>query len=249
MFTREELNQIEQLKTDKPTFQYLFDKTNKENQYTLSHISHSIRNDLTVLMSSFQLMETCHPEVRTFKYWEEYTKSAVHIRDFLDEVSDYCNSSRLNCSFFNLDKLLDDIVCSVSHKPESCPASVCFQTEASCPDFYGDPAKLRHAFELIVKNSCEAVSEDNGKIDLSLSFTDNFLQISVSDNGKGFSEEIRKNLWTPFSSDKKHHSGLGLCTANNIILSHGGYMDLAYTGPDGTCMAVYLPLSQSGKYK
>lgn len=249
MFTRDELNQIEKLKTDNPKLHYLFHKIEQENQYFISKIQHSIRNDLTLMMSSIQITETRHPEVNGFKYWKECMNSAVYIRDLLEELSDYYNSCRITCLSFNLDRLLADLARSASCTGCASHTSVLLRIEDSCPVFDGDPGKLYHALELLIKNSYEAIPEENGRILLTLSQASDFYKISVFDNGKGFPDEMKQEPWKPFSSSKKHHTGLGLCTANSIVLAHGGHMRLAYSDTCGTCLEIYLPLSRSGKYK
>lgn len=250
MLTREELNQINELKLSNPLFQRLFDKVEQEHQYTLSQISHRIRNDLTPMMSSFQFIEYYHPEVHGFKYWKENKNGIIYIRDFLEQISDFYKGSRVNFLSFNLDRMLTDLVHSTQSESYSIPASITLEIIDSCPELYGDSAKLYHALELLIRNSYEAIPENTGSISLTLSRENSFHKISIYDNGSGFSEEMRDRLWIPFSSDKQHHSGLGLCIANRIILSHGGYMELAQSLPGDTCFHIYLPAGQaSGEYE
>lgn len=249
MLTREELDKIEQLKAAHPDFQYLFEKIEQEHQHILSQISHNIRNDLTLLMSSFQFTESSHPEVRSFKYWNGCRNDVICMRDFLEQLSDYYKSSDITYYPFNLETMLNDLVQSARYEHYYLPASIILQVEDSCPEIYGDTIKLYHALELILENSFEAISKTDGKITLTLSLSEPYCKISVSDNGSGFSEEIQQKLWTPFTSDKKHHVGLGLCIANRIILAHGGYIRLAHTGSNGSSLDIYLPLLHSGKYK
>ncbi len=246
MFTREELNQLEQLKSDNPKLRYLLDKLDQEQKCALSYLSHSIRNDLTVLMSSFQITEKHHPEVRDFKHWKECVQGAFYIRNLMEDLYDYEHSSTIHCSPIMLNELLVDLVDFFPHERYSPASSVILQTEESCPEYYGDSTKLCHALELLLINSYEALPEENGKIEITLSCKNSFFQISISDNGKGFSKDMREKLWQPFATDKQHHTGLGLCTAHGIILAHGGHMKLAWSGAEGTCIEIYLPFLSVG---
>ncbi len=243
MFTREELNQLEQLKADNPKLRQLLDKYDQEQKYALSYLSHSIRNDLTVLMSSFQITEKCHPEVRDFKHWQECVKGAFYIRNLMEDLYDYEHSSTIHCSPIMLNELLTDLVDFFPHEHYSTASSVTLQTAEFCPEYNGDSLKLYHALELLLINAYEALPEENGKILLTLSCTNSLFQITISDNGKGFSKDMKKKLWQPFATDKQHHTGLGLCTAHGIILAHGGHMKLAWSGMEGTCIEVYLPIA------
>ena len=47
---------------------------NKDNQLLISKISHELRNPLTIIYSTLQLIESRHPETRTFEHWHELMK-------------------------------------------------------------------------------------------------------------------------------------------------------------------------------
>lgn len=42
-----------------------------ELNLTIAKITHEIRNPLTLINSSLQLIETMHPEVRDFQFWNQ----------------------------------------------------------------------------------------------------------------------------------------------------------------------------------
>lgn len=44
---------------------------NKDEQLVISKISHELRNPLTIIYSTLQLIESRHPEARTFDHWHE----------------------------------------------------------------------------------------------------------------------------------------------------------------------------------
>lgn len=50
--------------------------------------------------------------------------------------------------------------------------------------------------------------------------------ISVSDNGCGIPEGLRKKIFLPFYTTKKQGSGVGLALAQQIMLAHGGAIKL-----------------------
>jgi two-component system sensor histidine kinase AtoS len=67
--------------------------------------------------------------------------------------------------------------------------------------------------------------------------------IEIRDNGCGMSEEIRRNIFTPFfSTKKKAGSGLGLALTARIIKAHGGQV-LVESEPDrGAAFRIHLPI-------
>jgi signal transduction histidine kinase len=72
------------------------------------------------------------------------------------------------------------------------------------------------------------------------------LQITISDTGGGISPEILPRLGQPFVTTKPpgHGLGLGLCECLLRLERHGGCLEIAQTGPEGTTVTIGLPAEQ-----
>jgi signal transduction histidine kinase len=53
------------------------------------------------------------------------------------------------------------------------------------------------------------------------------VQISVSDNGPGISEEVLERIFLPFYSTKSNNSGIGLSLSQQIMLLHHGRLEVS----------------------
>jgi signal transduction histidine kinase len=87
-------------------------------------------------------------------------------------------------------------------------------------------------------------SVNSGKIVLGCTIgKDDFLIISVSDNGCGIDESIRHKIFEPFfTTDRKNHSGLGLHTASNLVENKlKGRIEIESTSTSGTTFVVKIP--------
>lgn len=62
-------------------------KLKEEHHLALSRISHEIRNPVTLINSSMQLIEAEHPEVLSFDLWDDMKKDMLFLRRLLDELS------------------------------------------------------------------------------------------------------------------------------------------------------------------
>ncbi|MBI4690615.1 MAG: response regulator [Nitrospirae bacterium] len=71
--------------------------------------------------------------------------------------------------------------------------------------------------------------------------------ISVTDNGIGMNEDIRKKIFKPFFTTKKDGkgTGLGLSIAYRIIKQHSGYVNVYSESGRGTTFKIYLPVTAS----
>jgi len=68
------------------------------------------------------------------------------------------------------------------------------------------------------------------------------LHLSVADNGPGIDRSIRRNIFDPFFTTKSEGSGLGLAVVHNIVIRHGGFIEVHSEPGSGTVFDIYLPV-------
>ena len=125
---------------------------------------------------------------------------------------------------------------------------------------HADRTQLYRSLFNLVRNAVEAMtpalaandgsanSEDSacddqiGAVTVRAERTEKDLSIIVADTGPGIPEHARSELFEPFKgSQKPGGSGLGVAIAAEIIHAHGGEINLAASGPDGTQFEITLP--------
>jgi signal transduction histidine kinase len=95
-----------------------------------------------------------------------------------------------------------------------------FEFDLPNTPFYisADSQQMEQVLINVVKNSVEAIDQE-GFVRFSL---DAKLKIlTISDNGKGISEDLSEQLFSPFFSTKKDGQGIGLTLVREILLNHG----------------------------
>jgi signal transduction histidine kinase len=111
------------------------------------------------------------------------------------------------------------------------------------PEFtlYADPEQMHRVFLNLCRNAAE-VQGGEGVIEITaMRDAAGTSHIRVRDEGPGIPEAVRPNLFKAFSSAKAGGTGLGLATARDIVLAHGGQISLETTGPEGSTFLVCLP--------
>ena len=69
-----------------------------------------------------------------------------------------------------------------------------------------------------------------------------WLEFSVTDHGAGISEDVARQLFTPFFTTKPEGMGLGLSLCRTVVEQHGGALQYAAQLPQGTVFTFTLPI-------
>lgn len=107
----------------------------------------------------------------------------------------------------------------------------------------GNEGKLHQVFINIIANATDAI-HDKGIIRISTFLDNNFLCVSVKDNGSGIKKEIINKIMDPFFTTKDAGSGvgLGLSISYGIIKEHKGDIEINSIEGEGTEVLIYLPV-------
>ena len=208
----------------------------------LSKMFHEIKNPLTLIGSSLQLIESEHPEVKTYRFWNQTIKDLHNLREFINELSDFQKVSNLQKTLISLFDFTEDLIDSTAGFLETLKISLQFECEILDLDFVGDEAKLRQAVINLLKNAAESSSAGSAIL-LRISADTQMLCMEVTDRGCGIGKEYLSKIFEPFHTTKSYGTGLGLPIVKRIVDSHGGRLSINSTEGAGTTVQMFLPLS------
>lgn len=67
------------------------------------------------------------------------------------------------------------------------------------------------------------------------------LILSVTDNGDGVPDAIKRKIFEPFFTTKTHGTGLGLAVVKSVVTAHNGQLSVTDATNGGACFNVVLP--------
>jgi signal transduction histidine kinase len=104
-----------------------------------------------------------------------------------------------------------------------------------------DPLQIQEVVMNLVENGIDATSE--GSVRVRVEERPDAYAIIVSDTGSGLSPEVQARLFEPFFTTKPHGEGigLGLLLSNNIVMDHGGTLEVSSKLGGGSTFTVLLP--------
>lgn len=215
-----------------------------ENYHTsVSMIAHEIRNPLTLVSSSLQIMEIQHPEVKEFHNWNQTMEDVQFMCSLLNELSTFNNSSTLHHSVFQIEKLLKNIAVSFAISLDADDSDIRFSSkiQSNMGDFTGDKIKLEEVILNLLQNARDAVLP-GGSIILTGERSGDQIIIQCRDNGCGISKDALDKIFDPFVTYKENGTGLGLSSARRITEAHGGTITVKSSPGEETVFTVTLPI-------
>ena len=214
---------------------------NTYDSLELSKMFHEIKNPLTFINSSLQLIQEEHPEVLDFRFWSQTMEDIKNLRGLLDELSSFQKGAHLNKTLINLYDFTEDLIESTAAYLLETGTPLTLTCDILDLDFYADETKLRQAVVNLLKNAAES-SPTGSSISLCITADSHTLHLKVSDQGCGINPEDLQKIFEPFHTTKSFGTGLGLPIVKRIIDSHGGRLSIKSKEGAGTTVHISLPL-------
>ncbi|MBC8870248.1 MAG: PAS domain S-box protein [Planctomycetes bacterium] len=218
-------------------------------------IQHAINNMLNALAGGTWLVRkglAKDDRRRITEGWTMVEEGIERIGDLSRSMLDYAREWKLELKAVDMKDLMAK-VCELNRQSAvDCGVVLRHEIPDGLPALLCDPKLIHMATTDIVVNAIDACSGkdyrsgERAEIVLKNSLTDDedFFVIEIRDNGCGMSEEIRRNIFTPFFSTKeKRGTGLGLAVTAKVINVHGGEIVVESETDQGTTFRVRLPIN------
>ena len=226
----------------------------------IANMSHELRTPLNIITSASMLLE--------MKSNKEETVSSEYILDKLSHINQSSNRLRrlinnlidiskfdsgfieCKCKNENIVYVVEDIVHEVVDYAKEKNIELIFDTEEEEIISFIDKEKIERVILNLLSNAIKFTNE-NGKIEVYMKSDDNFIYITIKDNGIGISKEKIDHIFQRFYqvdnllSRGSEGSGIGLCIVDEIIRMHGGKINIESEINKGTTFEIVLNVSKS----
>jgi PAS domain S-box-containing protein len=224
----------------------------------ISSASHELRTPLTSIIIAADLLDQ-EDIGKTNKQQKELINVIVEDGERLNNlINDLLDLSRLESGRTRFDirpKKITDIINNVLKimdiQLKEKGVEIDIKVEKGLPEVMADSSKLSQVLTNHINNSINYKIEDKPlKITISAKRSADKILISVADNGKGISEEERRNIFNRFiragSSERAgiKGTGLGLSICKEIVEGHGGTIWVESTQEKGSAFFFTLNASE-----
>ncbi|MEY4593063.1 MAG: hypothetical protein RIR18_1958 [Pseudomonadota bacterium] len=151
----------------------------------------------------------------------------------------------------NLNEVLRDVLDLSTGQMLSSGVMVDWNPVMTLPNMVGRPLQLRMLFKALMDNAIEAMDVkgwSRREMSITSAVHRDCIQIKVADTGPGIPVELRSCVFEPFFTKKSgkgkgQHMGTGLSRAYQVVLDHGGLIDIEDSAGGGCTMVVEFGLN------
>ena len=220
MLTENDKQLLLNLKKDNPEAYDLFMRREAEHRELLKTGCHDIRNIVTLLSGSYQLLGLTTPVLNSIPRFVQMGNDIKSLIKAFNDIALYRYSDS------------SDIIRIICNNPDA--------------EILTDTAKLTVAADCLITNAIEA-GIPAAPISVCLSIeANNTIAVVVSDSGNAPDADMSDKIFSPFCSDKQGHLGLGLAIAAETADALGG--SISYSHDSGiTSFTIRVPATSEFK--
>ncbi len=211
--------------------------------------AHQIGTPLSSVFGWIELLKNEKVDQRIIKGLEEDAERLNVISKRFNKIG-----SPLTIELVNIDEIINEVIDYFRKRVPSISKKKIIFEYNSCDKCYVpvDKELLKWSLENLIKNSIDALKNTkDGKIKVNAERKNVYVEIHISDNGKGIEKKHIDRIFNAGFSTKNRGWGIGLPLTKKIIEEfHKGKLKLDYTEQyKGTCFILTLPLGENNEIK
>lgn len=203
-------------------------------------IAHEIRNPLTALKGFLQLLSAGNENGS--KYYDIMKDELTRIELIVNELLALAKPQEMNLTRHDLSELIQDIVVLLQTQATLHNVEIHFHPTKESVQIRCDGNKIKQLFINLIKNSIEAMPE-GGTVWIEQMRCDEWVKVSIRDNGVGIPQELLQKIGQPFFTQKETGTGLGLSICYQIAEYHDANIEVASEVGEGTTFTVSFPVA------
>ena len=193
-------------------------------------LTHDIQTPATVVSGNLELLEETEITGKQKEYLNDAQDGIKRISEYVEELKNLVKMEHLKTDYISSgEEYVNELISLANQIASLKNISIVVLQKDIADDLLIDGKAIQKAFQNIVSNAVD-FSEEYTELKLQFQKHISEYRISVTDSGKGFSEESLKRATQKFYSENKArngtHYGLGLAIVNKIMREHFGFLRL-----------------------
>jgi PAS domain S-box-containing protein len=227
-------------------------------------IAHDFNNLLGAVQAQAELASTeLDPDSSGQEELKTICEVAARGSEIVRQLMIYSGTESGDLGLVDLSKIVDEML-SLLKVSVTKRAVIEAHLDRDLPAIHASAARLRQIVLNLITNSSDAIGDRDGVIRVitkrvtmrresaAASFAalpnGDYVQLEVSDTGRGMSTETQAKVFDPFFTTKSAGRGLGLAVVRGIVRRLGGAIHLTSEPDKGTTFQILLPCAESAAH-
>jgi signal transduction histidine kinase len=208
-------------------------------------VAHQINNPLTtVIAESGLLLSEMKPDSPGYDSAIAIEQAAYRAGSVVQRMLDFARTVPYQMTAQDINRSVHNSIALVRAQIEP-RARITVHLALSLPPIQASEVHLEDVWVNLLLNARDALeNHDDGEIDVrtELDEKSNMVMVTIADNGKGIPQDQQPRIFDPFFTTKERGTGLGLSICHEVIVRHGGRLEVRSQIEQGTTFIIHLPL-------
>jgi two-component system, NtrC family, sensor kinase len=178
---------------------------------------------------------------------DKIVTNCLHAREVIQKLLTFAHQMPPSMASLDLNQIVNDGLYFLESRCAKADIELLRILDSELPVIRADATQLHQVLINLVVNAIQAMPS-GGKLTIRTTRQREHVQLTVSDTGVGMSDDVQKNIFTPFftTKDVDEGTGLGLAVVHGIVTAHGGSIRVQSKLGHGATFDVELPISPPG---
>ncbi len=216
-------------------------------------IAHEFNNVFAVISGNAQLLKQGHKGDEEFKDELNGINNAIDRgTKIIREIKGF-NDVKINTAeyfHFNIGKLIKQALdfTMPRWKDEAQARGISYDIDKEeikeLPAVFGNPSEIKEVLINIINNALDAMP-DGGHLSFNTWSKDETVSVSVSDTGKGMTDDVKNRIFDPFFTTRSPEgTGLNMSNAHSITIRNGGRISVESEPGKGTTVTIRFGMTK-----
>ncbi len=210
-------------------------------------LSHSVKNILQMVGGAAEVIDfglRSNEIHRVKRSWDILKPNIERLKKFTLDMLDYSKERKLELEACDFNRIIQGSIESLQTQLKQKKTKLQIRVDQNIPIIKLDSERIHEMSLNLILNAIDIVDEATGVVNIETRYLEDTqeVELSITDNGPGMTEEIMKTIFNPFESEKnKFGTGLGMPIAKQVVEQHNGRIEIDTKIGKGSTFRVYLP--------
>jgi signal transduction histidine kinase len=212
-----------------------------------SGVAHELNNPLNNIYLSAQILEkeareSSDPMIKEIV--SDIVGQTIRVKGIVGDLLEFARGREPKLKKVELNDLIRKAYQLLGVTADAGKVKFVLESEPGGVLIDGDPEQLERVFINLFGNAADAMSGSGNLVVKVSKLEGGFIQIRISDTGRGMPPDALEKVFEPFYTTKDRGTGLGLAITFNIIKRHGGEIRAESEEGKGTVFTITLPVQR-----